>query len=99
MKATEQYFHVVLLIMLHNVVLTFEFGCYPKMKQIQMKATILFFYCRIKCVHELIRIEMATSDWFFSGPNFAILYFIDFIVPLPKWRKLGVEELKHYAEG
>ena len=25
MKATEQYFHVVLFIMLHKVVLTFEF--------------------------------------------------------------------------
>ena len=43
MKASEQYFPVVLFIMLHKVVLTFEFGMKSLSVTIQMMATEQFF--------------------------------------------------------
>ena len=44
MKAIEQYFHVVLFIMLHRVVLTFKSVDKPYCVTIQMKAIEQYFH-------------------------------------------------------
>ena len=44
MKATEQYFHVVLFIMLYKVVLIFSLRMKPYCVTIQMKATEHYFH-------------------------------------------------------
>ena len=52
MKATEQYFPVVLFVMLYKVVLTFEFvDEILKCVTIQVKATELIFPELLKCDH------------------------------------------------
>ena len=44
MKATDQYFHVVLFIMLHKVVLTLSLRMKPQCVTIQMKAIEQYFH-------------------------------------------------------
>ena len=57
MKAIEQYFHVLLFIMLYKVVLTFNSVGEPQCVTIQMKAIVQYFYVvlRVKPFHLGIR--------------------------------------------
>ena len=65
MKATEQYFHVVLFIMLYKVVLTFEPGFKPKLSMIIQietndRAVVLFLvvYYILHKMYDLLSLLM-----------------------------------------